>query len=34
LNPAFDITPLEYVDAVITEEGILRPQTRLQKRNY
>ena len=33
MNPAFDITPLEYVDAVITEEGILRPQTRLQKRN-
>jgi methylthioribose-1-phosphate isomerase len=25
LNPAFDITPLEYVDAVITEEGILTP---------
>jgi len=34
LNPAFDITPLEYVDAVITEEGIFRPETRLyQKRN-
>ena len=26
LNPAFDITPLEYVDAVITEEGILVPE--------
>jgi methylthioribose-1-phosphate isomerase len=26
LNPAFDITPLEYVDAVITEEGILTPE--------
>ena len=25
LNPAFDVTPLEYVDAVITEEGILTP---------
>ena len=25
LNPAFDITPLELVDAVITEEGILIP---------
>jgi methylthioribose-1-phosphate isomerase len=25
INPAFDITPLEYVDAVITEEGILTP---------
>ena len=25
LNPAFDITPLEYVDTVITEEGILTP---------
>jgi methylthioribose-1-phosphate isomerase len=26
LNPAFDITPLEYVDAIITEEGILTPE--------
>ena len=26
LNPAFDITPLEYVDAVITEKGILTPE--------
>lgn len=25
-NPAFDITPLEYVDAVITEKGILVPE--------
>ncbi|MCW4022534.1 MAG: S-methyl-5-thioribose-1-phosphate isomerase [archaeon] len=34
MNPAFDITPLEYVDAVITEEGIFRPETCLkQKRN-
>ncbi|MCW4016099.1 MAG: S-methyl-5-thioribose-1-phosphate isomerase [Candidatus Bathyarchaeota archaeon] len=34
LNPAFDITPLEYVDAVITEEGIFRPEMGLkQKRN-
>ena len=30
LNPAFDITPLEYVDAVITEEGILRPEVCLK----
>ena len=29
LNPAFDITPLEYVDAVITEEGILVPEVTL-----
>ena len=29
LNPAFDITPLEYVDAVITEEGILYPEVHL-----
>jgi methylthioribose-1-phosphate isomerase len=30
LNPAFDITPLEYVDAVITEEGILYPEVHLK----
>ena len=30
LNPAFDITPLEYVDAVITEEGILIPEVHLK----
>jgi methylthioribose-1-phosphate isomerase len=30
LNPAFDITPLEYVDAVITEEGILTPEVSLK----
>ncbi|MHC3128640.1 MAG: S-methyl-5-thioribose-1-phosphate isomerase [Candidatus Bathyarchaeota archaeon] len=30
LNPAFDITPLEYVDAVITEEGILYPEILLK----
>ena len=29
-NPAFDITPLEYVDAVITEEGILVPEVSLK----
>ena len=29
LNPAFDITPLVYVDAVITEEGILIPEVLL-----
>jgi methylthioribose-1-phosphate isomerase len=30
LNPAFDITPLEYVDAVITEEGVLVPEVHLK----
>ena len=30
LNPAFDITPLEYVDAVITEEGIMIPEFHLK----
>jgi methylthioribose-1-phosphate isomerase len=33
LNPAFDITPLEYVDAVITEEGILIPEVHLKPKN-
>ena len=33
LNPAFDITPLEYVDAVITEESILIPKIHLKPRN-
>ena len=32
LNPAFDITPLEYVAAVITEEGILRPEVSLKQK--
>jgi len=32
LNPAFDITPLELVDAVITEEGILCPEVTLKKK--
>jgi methylthioribose-1-phosphate isomerase len=32
LNPAFDITPLELVDAVITEEGILRPEVNLKQK--
>jgi len=30
LNPAFDITPLVYVDAVITEHGILVPDVSLK----
>ena len=30
LNPAFDTTPLEYVDAVITEKGILTPEVILK----
>ncbi|MGC8961201.1 MAG: ribose 1,5-bisphosphate isomerase, partial [Candidatus Bathyarchaeia archaeon] len=25
-NPAFDVTPPEYIDAVITEEGVIPPQ--------
>ncbi len=29
-NPAFDITPLEYVDAIITEDGILVPELHLK----
>ncbi len=33
LNPAFDITPLEYVDAVITEEGILVPEVILKEKS-
>lgn len=32
LNPAFDITPLEYVDAVITEDGILVPEVSLKQK--
>jgi len=32
LNPAFDITPLEYVDAIITEEGILVPELSLRQK--
>jgi methylthioribose-1-phosphate isomerase len=30
LNPAFDITPLEYVNAVVTEKGILVPEVHLK----
>ncbi len=26
LNPAFDVTPPEYIDAIITEEGVIPPQ--------
>jgi methylthioribose-1-phosphate isomerase len=26
LNPAFDITPLKYVTAIISEKGILKPE--------
>jgi len=32
LNPAFDITPLELVDAVITEEGILISEVHLKQK--
>ncbi len=27
LNPAFDVTPMKYVSAVITEKGVLSPKT-------
>jgi methylthioribose-1-phosphate isomerase len=30
LNPAFDITPLEYVDSIITEKGIFVPELSLK----
>jgi methylthioribose-1-phosphate isomerase len=30
LNPAFDITPLVYVDGIITEEGVLVPEVLLK----
>jgi len=26
LNPAFDVTPPEYIDAIITEQGVIPPQ--------
>jgi len=26
LNPAFDVTPPEYIDAIITEKGVISPQ--------
>ena len=26
LNPAFDVTPAEYIDLIITEKGIIPPQ--------
>lgn len=32
LNPAFDITPLKYVTAIITEDGILYPEGLLKKK--
>jgi methylthioribose-1-phosphate isomerase len=32
LNPAFDITPLELVNAVITENGVLYPEVSLRKK--
>ena len=31
LNPSFDITPLKYVTAIITEEGILYPEVLLNQ---
>jgi methylthioribose-1-phosphate isomerase len=32
-NPAFDVTPAEYLRAIITERGIIEPVTREQIRN-
>lgn len=32
LNPAFDVTPLKYVTAVITDEGILYPEVLLKSK--
>ncbi|HAY79708.1 MAG TPA: S-methyl-5-thioribose-1-phosphate isomerase, partial [Planctomycetaceae bacterium] len=26
-NPAFDVTPAEYIDAIITERGVIKPVT-------
>jgi methylthioribose-1-phosphate isomerase len=26
MNPAFDVTPMEYVNAIITEKGVLSPE--------
>ncbi len=36
LNPAFDVTPPEYIDAIITERGIIPPQAAflVLKREY
>jgi len=25
-NPAFDVTPAEYITAIITERGVIRPE--------
>ena len=30
LNPAFDFTPMEYITAIITEDGVFRPQELLE----
>ena len=27
-NPAFDVTPVEYIRAIITEQGVIEPVTR------
>ena len=29
-NPAFDVTPAEYITAIITERGVIRPEPRLR----
>jgi methylthioribose-1-phosphate isomerase len=34
LNPAFDITPMKYVTAIITEEGILYPEVLLRSKSH
>jgi methylthioribose-1-phosphate isomerase len=33
LNPAFDITPMKYVTAIITEEGIIYPKSLLKRKS-
>jgi methylthioribose-1-phosphate isomerase len=25
-NPGFDVTPFQYIDGIITEKGVVRPQ--------
>ncbi|MEE8637628.1 MAG: S-methyl-5-thioribose-1-phosphate isomerase [Candidatus Margulisiibacteriota bacterium] len=33
-NPAFDVTPAEYIKGIITEKGIYKPENLLQIRKY
>lgn len=34
LNPAFDITPAKYISGIITEKGIVKPDTAIIKKLY